>query len=334
MKKLLILNLIPLIFCTVLFAQTQKEMFDNGVTFFKQGQYQNAIDAFSKLIEIAPDHADAYKNRGVSYMKQKKYDPAIEDFLKAKELFPELKGLYSNLGVAYYYKKDYERAIKSYDIELEMAPENYVAYFNRALCLAELGKNYKALEDLEKTLNLKPDFYWAICYKADLLAENGDHIKAIKAYVKAIQQDSKNAYAKNKLAELNKYAKDKLAKLNKQVKPKKNIEEKNENLEPQKESVKQIKKIKKKSEDTNLQNPGYAIQTGAFLSNDNAVRLKTKLNNMGFDSRVLILKDSQDKTWYIVRTGHYTDKNGAKKDFALLKEELGNKPVIRPVGAW
>ncbi len=333
MKKLLILNLMPLIFCTVLFAQTQKEIFDNGVTFFKQGQYQNAIDAFSKLIKIAPDHADAYKNRGVSYMKQKKYDPAIEDFLKAKELFPELKGLYSNLGVAYYYKKDYEQAIKSYDIELEMAPENYVAYFNRALCLAELGKNHNALDDLEKTLNLKPDFYWAICYKADLLAENGDDINAIKAYKLAIQQDSKNTYAKDKLAELNK-----------KVKQRKNIEEQNENPEPQKESVKQIKKANKSSEDTNSQNlvlqnsgsqkPGYAIQTGAFLNHDNAVSLKTKLINLGFNSRVLILKDSQDKTWYIVRTGHYTDKNGAKKDFALLIEELGSKPVIRPIGAW
>ncbi len=288
-----------LIFCTAIFAQTQKEIFDNGVTFFKQGQYQNAIDAFSKLIEIAPDHADAYKNRGVSYMKQKKYDPAIEDFLKAKELFPELKGLYSNLGVAYYYKKDYEKAIKSYDIELEMAPENYVAYFNRALCLAELGKNHKALDDLEKTLNLKPDFYWAICYKADLLAENGDDLKAIKAYEAAIQQDSNNAYAKDKLAVLN-------------------------------------KKITQNPglQNSGSQNPGYAIQTGAFINHDNAVRLKTKLINMGFNSRVLTLKDSKDKTWYIVRTGHYTDKIEAKKDFASLKEKLGVRPVIRPIGTW
>ncbi|MCP4671876.1 MAG: tetratricopeptide repeat protein, partial [Desulfobacula sp.] len=102
MKKNLILILMTLFFCTAVFAQTQKEIFDNGVLLFKQGQYQNAIDAFSQLIEIAPDHADAYKNRGVSYMKLQKFDLAIKDFEIAKELFPELKGLYSNLGVAWY----------------------------------------------------------------------------------------------------------------------------------------------------------------------------------------------------------------------------------------
>ena len=70
MKKILILILLCCFFCTAVFAQTEKDIFNNGVLLFKKGQYQDAIDAFSKLIELAPDHADAYKNRGVSYMKQ------------------------------------------------------------------------------------------------------------------------------------------------------------------------------------------------------------------------------------------------------------------------
>jgi tetratricopeptide (TPR) repeat protein len=299
-KKISFLILTSLLLCTGIFAQTQEEIFDNGVLLFKQGQYQKAVDTFSKLIEIAPGHADAYKNRGVSYMKQQKFDLAIKDFQIAKELFPELKGLYSNLGVAWYYKKEYEKAIESYDIELEMAPENYVAYFNRALCLAELDKDDEALEDLGKALNLKPGFYWAICYKADLLVKKGDNIQAIETYEEAIKHDSKNAYAKDKLAELN-------------------------------QNIQQKTKISKV---TDPQNSEYTIQAGAFLDKTNARKMKTKLINMGFDSRVFIIKDSKDKTWYLVRSGNYADKNEAQKDSALLNKKLGISPVVRPVGDW
>ncbi|WP_304511748.1 tetratricopeptide repeat protein [Desulfobacula sp.] len=97
MKKIIFLILLSLSFHTPVFAETEEELFDKGVLLFKQDQTQEAINTFSKLIEIAPGNADAYKNRGVSYMKQKKFDLAIQDFEKAKELFPELKGLYSNL---------------------------------------------------------------------------------------------------------------------------------------------------------------------------------------------------------------------------------------------
>jgi len=295
LKKAILLIVISLFFYTIIFAENEKELFDSGVLQFKQGQYQQAIDAFSKLIAIAQDNADAYKNRGVSYMKQKKFDLAIKDFEKAKALFPELKGLYSNLGVAWYYKKEYEKAIENYDTELEMAPENYVAYFNRALCLAELDRNQEAIDDLSKTLTLKPDFYWAICYMADLLAREGEDIKAIETYEEALRQDSQNSYASEKLAQL-------------------------------KQKVKDKQKIADKSE--------YTLQAGAFLNQANADKMNIKLRNNGFDSRVLTLKDSKERTWYLVRSGNYKNHNKAEKAMFSLKEKLGSKPVIRPVGAW
>ena len=299
MKKVIFLILLSLCFYSTVFAEPEKNIFDNGVHLFKQGHYQEAIDTFSKLIEMAPDNADAYKNRGVSYMKQGKFDLAIKDFEKAKELFPELRGLYSNLGVAWYYKKEYEKAIENYDIEIQMAPENHIAYFNRALCLAELGKDKQALDDLSHTLELKPDFYWAICYKADLFARKGEDTRAVETYEEAIRQDSKNTYAVEKLAKLR-------------------------------------QKIKKTEQTENTQTPGpvYTLQAGAFLNSANAGKMKTRLLNHGFDPRVLVLKDSKNRPWYLVRSGHYANQNKARKAGLLLREKLGIRPVIRPAGTW
>jgi tetratricopeptide (TPR) repeat protein len=312
LKKIIILILLSFSFYTIIFAQTQKELFDEGINLFKSARYQQAVDKFSELIKLAPGNADAYKNRGVTYMKQTKFDLAIEDFEKAKELFPELKGLYSNLGVAWYYKKDYNKAIENYDIEINMSPQSSVAYFNRALCLAELDRNEDALDDLEQTLKLKPDFYWAICYKADLLAQAGKDIQAVGIYEEAINLDSKNTYAKEKLALL-----------------KEQIKEKNKGKE-----IEELIQEMNTPENKKAPESGYAIQAGAFLNQDNANKMETRLKNNGFDSRILILQDSKDRTWYLVRSGNYTNENEAKKAIVSLKDKLAIQSIVRSKGVW
>ena len=318
MKKIILVILLSLSSNSLIFAGTEKELFDNGVLYFKQGHYQQAVDTFSKLIELAPGNADAYKNRGVSRMKQEKFDLAIEDFEKAKELFPELRGLYSNLGVAWYFKKEYEKAIENYDIDIEMVPDNHVAYFNRALCLAELDRNKEALDDLSQALKLKPAFYWAMCYKADLLAHEGEDIKAIETYEAAIKQDP-----------LNSYAIDKLVQLKQKIKEKESLE-----LTQDEPEVKLEVKAEVKLEVKSQLNEGYALQTGAFLNQENAITMKTRLINNGLDSRILTLKGVKGRTWYLVRLGNYPDKTAAQKSRLSLKEELGIKSVIRPFGSW
>lgn len=311
---------------TITYAQSEKELFDKGVLLFKKGAYVEAVDVFTELIEVAPEHADAFKNRGVSYMKLEKYDQAIKDFQKAKELFPELKGLYSNLGVAWYYKKSYEKAIENYDIELEMAPDNYIAYFNRALCLAELDKHDRALEDLDKTLEIKPDFYWAICYKADLLVIKGENTAARKLYEEAVQVNSQKRYARKKLAALKRIMPEISAQ-----QPKNDPKSKQTKKQPQ-DLVKKEPVAVEKS--TASQTSGFAIQSGAFMDKTNADRMKIKLNKLGFDTRVLSLEDSKEKTWYLIRTGRYTTKADAQKDFERIQKVVGSKPVIRPIGTW
>ncbi len=310
MKIILSFILLSLFLNTSINAETEIEIFDNGVKSFKQGSYQQAIDKFTKLIERSPDNADAYKNRGVSYMKVGEFDLAIKDFEKAKEIFPELKGLYSNLGVAWYYKKKYAKAIENYDIEINMAPENSVAYFNRALCLSELDKNDKALEDLTKTLEIKPNFYWAICYKADLLAKTGKTDEAIKTYKKAIEKNSKGTYARERLA---------------LIQGKEKIKDKPKPMVAKKEST---------PSSPAPEFDGFSLQAGAFLNSENANRMKEKLIANGFDSRVLTLNDSKKKTWYLVRSGNYKTKAEAKKDKPRLDQKMGVKSAVRNAGSW
>ncbi len=324
LKKILFFILLFTCVCTLSIAQTEKDIFDEGVRYFKQGQYPQAVESFTKLIELSPGNADAYKNRGVTYMKQEKFDLAISDFEKAKKLFPELKGLYSNLGVAWYYKKEYEKAIESYDMEIMLEPDHHVAYFNRALCLAELGRNKEALYDLAKTLGLKPDFYWAICYKGDILTQTGEHAMAIKTYKQAIQVDPEISYAREKLSELKEKSKgqERMA-AKKPPAPKSKSQE-----------LKSISLSDSSSQIETADGSSHEIQVGAFLGRENAVRMRERLIANGFDSRVLVLEDKKDRSWYLVRSGRYPDKDTAKKAIPQINQAMGVKSVARPFGDW
>ena len=97
MKKLLLLLLcVPLIG----FGQTSEEYFDKGVEYGKNGDYQLAIDNFTRAIRIDPDYADAYYNRGNLYNALGNYEDAIADYTRAIRIDPDYANAYRNRGIA------------------------------------------------------------------------------------------------------------------------------------------------------------------------------------------------------------------------------------------
>ena len=51
-----------------------------GLIYDKRGQYNKAIENYTKAIEISPDYSDAYSNRGISYGNLALWEKAIENF--------------------------------------------------------------------------------------------------------------------------------------------------------------------------------------------------------------------------------------------------------------
>ena len=85
-----------------------KEYFRSGVKAGQRGQYSEAIEDFTKAIELNPDYAEAYYFRGL-YLLQPRRDynhaiKAIKDFTKAIELNPDDAETYHFRGFIYYSK--------------------------------------------------------------------------------------------------------------------------------------------------------------------------------------------------------------------------------------
>lgn len=369
MKKIVCLVLLFLcLLNSYVFASTEKELFDTGVRLLKQDQYPEAVDAFTRLLEIDPENADAFKNRGVAYMKMSEYDLAIADFQRTQKIVPDLKGLYSNLGVAWYYKADYTRAIENYDKEIALSPDSHYAYFNRAICWAELKAYEKSLEDIAKTLSLSPDFYLAHCLKGDLYVNLREPDKARQAYQKAIDVAPDQAYAKQRLAALEPAPESQVAghKITGKVPEKKGggtlhepegttalhkPEKTNALHKPVKkipdspESVEKVVKAEPPADDAPSRTmaktdsgvqqkagqDGYELQMGAFQNQPNAEALKLKLEKKGYEARILTLTRPSQITWYLVRTGRYAEKNAAKLAEELFKQDTGMDAIVRPL---
>lgn len=68
---------------------------------YDEGRQQDALNEYSKAIEIFPENARAYTNRGIVYEKLKKYAEAIEDYARAIQLNPECKKAYLSRARVY-----------------------------------------------------------------------------------------------------------------------------------------------------------------------------------------------------------------------------------------
>ena len=120
------------------------------------GDYDGAIEDFSKAIEVNPEFALAYYCRGSIKMELKNDSQgAIEDFNKAIELNPSYYYFYSDRGSARLGTKDYSGALEDFNKCNELNQEkSYYDFFHRGS--ARLGtKDYNgAIEDFNKSIEL------------------------------------------------------------------------------------------------------------------------------------------------------------------------------------
>jgi len=129
---------------------------NQGFNYNNQGEYNQAIVAFNKAIELDPNFALAYNNRGWAYIELEQYEQGIADCTKAIELDPSLALAYSNRGWAYIRLGQYEQGIADCTKAIELDPSLALAYNNRGWAYIELEQYEQAIADYDKAIELDP----------------------------------------------------------------------------------------------------------------------------------------------------------------------------------
>lgn len=130
------------------------------------GKYKDAIELYSKAIELYPiteiiKISEAYFNRGVNKRYLNDLSGAISDYSEAIKIRPEYYKAYHNRGVAKMKKEDFVSAISDFTIIInsESLDKNIIAssYGNRGLAKFSIGQN--ACTDFIKAVELGREAY-------------------------------------------------------------------------------------------------------------------------------------------------------------------------------
>jgi tetratricopeptide (TPR) repeat protein len=129
-----------------------------GDAFRAQGNYTQAIVAFTCAIDLDPTFAPAYVSRGVSHVAKFNYPAALADYNQAIELDETYTVAYNNRGILYALEANFGLAIADFTIVASFAPDDPTPYNNRALIHAAEGNYDLALADAQQALALDAEF--------------------------------------------------------------------------------------------------------------------------------------------------------------------------------
>ena len=125
--------------------------------FYRQKQWQKAIEACKSALEIIPETAEAYKWWGNVLEAQGKDMDALGYYAKALQFDPQLAPVYVNLGNITARKQQWQEAIDYYRQAIEIDAQLAVAYRNLGKVLLRIGQQQEAFELRYQALNLEPN---------------------------------------------------------------------------------------------------------------------------------------------------------------------------------
>jgi peptidoglycan/xylan/chitin deacetylase (PgdA/CDA1 family)/uncharacterized caspase-like protein len=108
---------------------TASSLNDQGMVFYKQKQYPEALKLFLAAAELDPTHALATTNAGFVYYKLGQYEEALAWFAKALRLDPQRGIAYVNLGDAYLKLGRTTEAKQAFEKYLALAPSGRSATY-------------------------------------------------------------------------------------------------------------------------------------------------------------------------------------------------------------
>jgi tetratricopeptide (TPR) repeat protein/uncharacterized membrane protein len=176
---------------------------NRGTIFLNENRKDEALNDFNKSIELEPGYANVYYNRGNLFLNEKRNEEAMNDFNKAIELDPGFVEPYIMRGTLFKYQKRNDDALSDFNKAIELKPGYAIAYYNRGVLLMNGNRIEEAMNDFNKAIELKPDYVKAYYNLGILLSNKKRYEEAISNFTNAItlKTDHAEAYYNRGLAE-------------------------------------------------------------------------------------------------------------------------------------
>jgi Flp pilus assembly protein TadD len=127
---------------------------NRGVANYKLGKNQEAVDDLSRAIELDPKHPRAYYNRAIVLGALRRYKEAVDDGTKAIELNPKDANAYMNRGIDCIAMHDYDRAVADFNKAIQLSPKDASVCYARGVAYHKLGRVKEAEKDFSNSAKL------------------------------------------------------------------------------------------------------------------------------------------------------------------------------------
>ncbi len=160
---------------------------EKGNIHFRDENYDEAIRAYNKAIELDRSFGWPYSNLALTYLAQSKYPEAVllyQHSITLLEHDVEKAASWNSLGNLYRHMNDYENAVKAYQMADDLDPQNAGRRDQATLAYSESNsQNVQVWTEL-----------------GNLFFKSGSYTEAMQAYTKAVEIDPDSGWAQSNLA--------------------------------------------------------------------------------------------------------------------------------------
>lgn len=187
-----------------------QQAFDRGKQLLNDGQYQDAIQAFDKAIQLDPGHAEAYSLRGTARSDLGDYQNAQADLTKAIDMAREandqavMSELHYARALNHARSQSWKDAIVDFDAAIAISPNDPDYYNGRSRAHFFSGDTGASIKDADEALKLNQEKderrARSLFNRGSAYLKAGKTSEAIKDLLEASSLDKKNATIMHELS--------------------------------------------------------------------------------------------------------------------------------------
>lgn len=172
--------------------ETSNNWLNKSIDFYIKRNYDLALMAIDKSIELNPNNAILMNNKGIILNKLGRYDEALEFFNKAIIINPFDSKSWYNRGINQEMLSQPSEAVGSYTTATLLDPGNENAWNRGGIVLRNLGRYSEAIHSYDKVIELHPGSAPAWINKGIALSYSGRFAEAQDCFYKVIEMKTEN----------------------------------------------------------------------------------------------------------------------------------------------
>jgi tetratricopeptide (TPR) repeat protein len=163
-----------------------------GTVYFKNKNFDKAIEAYEYCLVIQEDFADVYNSLGDIFMEKGDFDKALDFFKESIKIDGENPTILCCMGECYEQLNDFKLAEYYYKKSLELDPEYPESWLGRGIIEDMNGNTREGIAFMLKAASLEPTNFLIFFVLAETYEKIENYDAAIENYKKSLQLEPSN----------------------------------------------------------------------------------------------------------------------------------------------